>query len=94
MQTNNSKKVTLDKIEKIFEKFKKLNNFSKSIIRYGTLSALLLLSLGLLILIFNQNILDYSSYTNFVATIIIKNSIVLLAEFIIGGLAIDYFVNK
>lgn len=94
MQTNNSKKITSDKIEKIFEEFKKVNNFSKSLIKYGANAALILLSLGMLVLILNQTIFDYSSYTKFIATMIVKNSIVLLAEFIIGGLVIDYFVKK
>lgn len=93
MQTNNSKKIASDKIEKICEEFKKINNFSKSLIKYGAFAALLLLSLGIIVLILNQTILDYSSYTKFVATMIIKNSIVLLAEFIIGGLIIDYFMK-
>ncbi len=94
MQTNNSKKVASDKIEKIFEEFKKINKFSKLLIKYGTNAALILLSFGMLTLIFNQTALDYNSYTNFVATMLIKNSIILLAEFIIGGLIIDYFVKK
>lgn len=94
MQTNNSKKVASDKIEKIFEEFKKINNFSKSLIKYGAQAALVILSLGVLILILNQTVLDYDSYTKFVGTLIVKNSIVLLAEFIIGGLVIDYFIKK
>jgi hypothetical protein len=94
MQTNNSKKVASDKIEKIFEEFKKVNNFSKSLIKYGAQAALVILSLGVLILILNQTVLDYDSYTKFVGTLIVKNSIVLLAEFIIGGLVIDYFIKK
>lgn len=94
MQTNNSKKVASDKIEKIFEEFKKVNNFSKSLIKYGAQVALVILSLGVLILILNQTVLDYDSYTKFVGTLIVKNSIVLLAEFIIGGLVIDYFIKK
>ena len=94
MQTNNSKKVASDKIEKIFEEFKKVNNFSKSLIKYGAQVALVILSLGVLILILNQTVLDYDGYTKFVGTLIVKNSIVLLAEFIIGGLVIDYFIKK
>lgn len=90
---NNSKKIASDKIEKIFEEFKKINNFSKSLIKYGTLAALLLLSAGTIVLILNQTVLFFSSYTKFVATTLIKNSVILLAEFIIGGLVIDYFVK-
>lgn len=93
MQTNNSKKIASDKIEKIFEAFNKINNFSKSLIKYGTLAALILLSVGVITLILNQTVLYYSSYTKFVSTALIKNSVVLLAEFIIGGLAIDYFIK-
>ncbi|NLL05470.1 MAG: hypothetical protein GX270_06725 [Clostridiaceae bacterium] len=94
MQTNNSKKIASDKIEQIFEEFKKINKFSKSLIIHGTNTSLILLSFGMLTLIFNQTILEYESYTHFVGTTLVKNSIVLLAEFIIGGLAIDYFTKK
>ncbi|MEN2776073.1 hypothetical protein [Acetivibrio clariflavus] len=93
MQTNKIKKIAYDKIMKILEEFKKINSFSMALIKYGTLAALILLSLGISVLILNQTVLDYNSYTKFVATMIIKNSIVLMAEFIIGGLVIDYFVK-
>ncbi|HOQ00435.1 MAG TPA: hypothetical protein PK604_06330 [Acetivibrio clariflavus] len=91
MQTNKIKKIACDKIMKIFEEFKKINNFSMALITHGTVAALILLSLGISVLILNQTVLEYNSYTKFVATMIIKNSIVLMAEFIIGGLVIDYF---
>ncbi|AEV68717.1 hypothetical protein [Acetivibrio clariflavus] len=93
MQTNKIKKIAYDKIMKIFEEFRKINSFSMALIKYGTFAALILLSLGISVLILNQTVLDYNSYTKFVATMIIKNSIVLMAEFIIGGLVIDYFVK-
>jgi len=93
METNNLKKVASDKIEKISKELKKINNFSKALITYGTLAALIILSLGIIVLILNQTVLDYSSYTKFIATMVIKNSIVLMAEFIIGGLVIDYFIK-
>jgi len=94
MQTNNSKKVSSERIEKIFEEFKNVNSFSKSLIKYGSLVALSLLLLGTILLVLNQNVLDFDSYTKFIGTSIVKNSIVLLAEFIIGGLVIDYFTKR
>lgn len=94
MQTNNSKKINLEKIEKIFEEFKHVNSFSKSLIKYGSLAALIMLSLGTLVLILNQTVIDFDSYTKFIGTSIVKNSIIVLAEFIIGGLAIDYFTKR
>ncbi len=94
MQTNNSKKVSSERIEKIFEEFKNVNSFSKSLIKYGSLVALSQLLLGTILLVLNQNVLDFDSYTKFIGTSIVKNSIVLLAEFIIGGLVIDYFTKR
>lgn len=94
MQTNNSKKLNLERIEKIFEEFKQVNSFSKSLIKYGSLAALIMLSLGTLVLILNQTVIDFDSYTKFIGTSIVKNSIIVLAEFIIGGLAIDYFTKR
>lgn len=94
MQTNNSKKINSERIEKIFEEFKQVNSFSKSLIKYGSLAALVILSLGALVLILNQTVLDFDSYIKFIGTSIVKNSIIVLAEFIIGGLVIDYFTKR
>ncbi|WP_010243202.1 hypothetical protein [Acetivibrio cellulolyticus] len=94
MQTNNSRKLHSERIEKIFEEFTKVNSFSKSLIKYGTLAALVLLGIGTILLILNQTVLDFDSYIKFIGTSIVKNSIVVLAEFIIGGLVIDYFTKR
>lgn len=94
MQTNNSKKVSSERIEKIFEEFKNVNSFSKSLIKYGTLVALFILISGTILLVLNQFVLSFDSYKQFIGILIVKNSIVLLAEFIIGGLIIDYFTKR
>ncbi len=94
MQTNNSKKISSERIEKICEEFKNVNSFSKALIKYGSQAALFLLILGTILLVLNQTVLDFDSYTKFIGTLIVKNSIVLLAEFIIGGLIIDYFSKR
>ncbi|NLD47296.1 MAG: hypothetical protein GX660_08855 [Clostridiaceae bacterium] len=89
MQTKNNKK-----IETIAKEFDKVNNFSKSLIKHGTQVSLLLLVLGTLIVLLNQTVLSYDDYVTFVGTSIIKNSFIILAEVIIGGLLIDYMTKK
>lgn len=89
MQTKNDKK-----IEKIAEEFGKVNNFSKSLIKHGTQVSLILLVLGTLVITMNQSVLNYDDYVEFIGTMIIRNSFVILAEVIIGGLLIDYITKK
>lgn len=81
-------------IEKIAKEFGKVNNFSKSLIKYGTQAALSILTIGTTIYISNHTVLNYDFYTDYVSTLLIKNSFVLLAEIVIGGLLIDYFTRK
>lgn len=89
MQTNIGKN-----IEKIAQELSKINKLSKSIIKYGTQASLALLSLGTLIIILNQTLLSYDAYLKFVGTLIIKNSFIILAEAIIGGLLIDFITKR
>lgn len=89
MQTKNSKK-----IEMIAKELDNVNSFSKTLIKRGTQVSLLLLVLGTLIILLNQTVLSYDDYVTFVGTSIIKNSFIILAEVIIGGLLIDYLTKK
>lgn len=89
MQTNISKN-----IGKIFSEFEKLNSVSKLLIKYGTLACSLILTAGTLLSAYSHFVLSFDLYLEFVATNIIKTSFTLLAEVIIGALAIDYLSKK
>lgn len=89
MYTNNNKN-----IEKIVSEFYKLNPFTKKVIKRGTQICLTLLVLGTLLLFLNHTQFNYDQYYEFIATSVIKNSFIILAEVIIGGLLIDYVFNR
>jgi hypothetical protein len=89
MQSKNGKN-----IEKIAKEFNNINSFSKSLIKYGTKISLLLLVLGTLTIILNKTVLNYDDYIEFIGITVIKNSSVILAEVIIGGLLIDFITKK
>ncbi|MCX8130222.1 MAG: hypothetical protein N3I35_09005 [Clostridia bacterium] len=81
-------------IQKIFTEFYRLNSFTKTVIKRGTQLCLLLLTLGTVMIFLNRVHFSYDSYYEFIATSVIKNSFIILAEVIVGGLLIDYVFNK
>ena len=89
MQTNITKKV-----EKFCLALDKVSSFPRAIIKYGTQAALALLCTGCLIILINYYKTDYNPYMVFVGTAVIENSFIILAEVIIGGLLIDFFLKK
>jgi len=89
MQSNNFKN-----IEKIAEKFNKMNRLSRLIIRYGTLAFMLMFFLGTLTMLVYKTIPSFNDYTYYLGTQIIKMSFSVFAEAIIGGLLIDFFAGN
>ncbi|RCX13819.1 hypothetical protein DFR58_11653 [Anaerobacterium chartisolvens] len=89
MQTNKTKS-----IEKIFDELYKLSPLTKKVIKLGTHISLLLLVFGTLLILFNRSAFTYDAYFQLIAVSIIKSSLTILAEVIIGGLIIDYLFKK
>lgn len=89
MQSNLSKN-----LNKIFSAFNNLSKLTKSIIKYGTQAFLLLFFLGTLFFVLNRTVLSYNAYNDLIAISVIKNSFTIFAEAVIGGLIIDYVINK
>lgn len=77
----------------IINKLKCLNNFSKKLIKYGILSFICILASGLSVYI-HAIITNSFKVWDPIGTLLVKNSFVILAEFIIGSLAIDYIIGK
>jgi len=81
-------------LEKIFSSLDNVNRFSKALIKYGTLIFILVFAVGCVLAVLNLTVLDFNVYRDFVAKSIVKTSFTLLAEAVIGGLIIDYVINK
>lgn len=89
MQINFSKK-----IKKIFSELEKLDKFPRTLIFFGAKAAILLLLIGTLIFVSNHTKDVPCSKTEVISTNIITSSFTILAEFIIGGLVIDYVLKR
>mgnify|MGYP000126449233 CR=1 FL=1 len=89
MQSNLAKK-----IEKMLSAFSKIDKLPKAIIKHGSRISLLLLALGTFMIVYNHNAINYDAYFEFIAQCIVKNSFIVLAEAIIGGLVIDFVFKK
>lgn len=81
---------TKKNIKKIVQEFDKMNKYSKAIIKHGVQISLGLLFTGTVVLISNNRLFPYDSYLRFIGIEITKNSFVILAQAIIGGLLLDY----
>ncbi|MCR4437032.1 MAG: hypothetical protein QHH06_02350 [Clostridiales bacterium] len=81
-------------IEKIFSEFGKINGLAKSIVKYGSIAFLLLFAAGTIFLLINHFQQNFDSYFDFTAKALIKNSFIILAEAVIGGLLMDYILKK
>lgn len=77
-------------VQKIFERLNAINNFSKKIIKWGSLFSLLLCIGGIFIIEYNSAELNKISTFNLGSTMV-YTAIVAFAQFVIGGLLIDFF---
>ncbi len=89
MQSNIAKR-----LEKIVIELGKISTFSRSIMKYGFQAFAAILTLGTLMLAYNQIFLGFDLYFQLTAINLIKNSFIVLAEVIIGSLLIDYILKK
>jgi hypothetical protein len=81
-------------VKKIFDAFLKIGEIPKKIIKYGSWAFMIILTLGTILMFYNRVVLRYDSYFEFISTEIIIAGFMILAEFIIGGLLIDYISKK
>jgi len=81
-------------IKKIVLELSKLGTLPKSIIKYGAWIFLGVFAFGTLLIVLNRTVYSYDLYYEFLAINIIKASFTLLAEAVIGGILIDFFMKK
>lgn len=89
MNTNLSKHFV-----KIYTAFSGLGNISKAAIKYGIWVFLLIFAVGTFMVVYNRIVLAYDPQFEFIATSLVRTSFVVLAEAIIGALALDYIFSK
>lgn len=89
MQTN-----IANSLKKIILELAKIGTFSRAILKYGTQAFFALLALGTFLIVLNKIYLGFDLYLQYTAISVIKNSFVILAEVVIGGLIIDYILKK
>lgn len=77
-------------IKRVFSAFGKMEKMPKKLLRYGFIAAFLLFTAGTLMLFFNNMTLAYDNYINLTAKLLVKASVTITAEVLIGGLVLDY----
>ena len=77
-------------IHKVFERLNSINNFSKKVIKWGCLFSFLMCACGIVVIAYNQIYLNKIAVYNIGSTLI-YTAIVSFAQFVIGGLLIDFF---
>lgn len=92
MQSNQNNRIK--HLERIVTSFSKLGKLPKALIKYGCLAFSVIFVVGTVLVLLNNTILPYNSYFDMVSKEIVKTSFVLAAEFIIGGLLMDYVIGK
>lgn len=92
MQSNQNNRIK--KIEKILTSFGNLGRLPKALIKYGCLTFFVIFLIGTVLVLLNNTVLPYNSYFDMVSKEIVKSSFVLAAEFIIGGLVMDYVIGR
>lgn len=77
-------------VHKIFERLNSINNFSKKVIKGGCTFSFILCILGVAVIAYNQLYLNKVATYNIGSTLV-YSSIVSFAQFVIGGLLMDFF---
>lgn len=74
--------------------FDNLHAKCKLIIKYGATISLTILAIGALLIFLNHFVLTYSIHLEFIARSVVNVSFQLLAEAVIGALAIDFILGR
>lgn len=81
-------------IQKIIVEFAKLNTLIKAVIKLGFIIFTIIFAVGTALYIINYELHGHDPYRHYVATLVIKNSFIILAEVVIGCLLIDFVFKK
>lgn len=77
-------------LHKIFERLNSINSFSQKVIKGGCTFSFILCMIGVIVIAYNQIYLSkVAVYT--VGSTLVYTSIVTFAQFVVGGLIIDFF---
>lgn len=82
------------KIKRIFFELNNIGKNAKIIIKYGSQAAMALFALGTVLVVLNHSAQNFDPYKEFLAVSIVKSSFTLLAEAIVGGILVDFFLKK
>lgn len=77
-------------LHKIIDRLNSMNNFSKKVIRGGCTLSFIMCVMGVSVIAYNQLFLNKIATYN-IGTTLIYTSIVTFAQFVIGGLLMDFF---
>jgi hypothetical protein len=84
----------IKKIQKIRTAFGNMDKLPKALIRYGSYASFAIFTIGTILVLLINTILPFNTYFDMVAKAIVKTSLTLAAEVIIGGLIMDFVFKK
>ncbi len=82
------------KLAKIVDAFTSLHSLTKKFITHGTRMSLLIFAAGVVLIISNGTLFEYSIHYYKTAILLMKNSFSVLAGTIIGCLLVDHLFQK
>ncbi len=92
MQSNQTDRT--NKIKKILIAFNSIHKFPMALIKCGTYAFLTVFTIGCILVMLNNTVLPYSTFSDMASKEIVRTSFILLAEAVIGGLIMDFVSKK
>jgi uncharacterized protein YacL len=83
-----------ENLRKIRDAFSELNSNTKKFMMIGVRISLILLAIGTILIGVNIYVLNHDAYLSFIANSIVKSSVSILAEIVIGCLLLDLAFKK
>lgn len=81
-------------IEKFLGKFIELPVLPKKIVKIGLIFSLLIFAAGTIVVLGNRYFFSYEPYYDYIGTQLVKTSFTVLAEFVVGAIAMDFVFGR
>lgn len=82
------------KIEKLINAYHQLGNSSKALLKYGLIFSFILFAAGTIMLFLYTNVLPYDLYYDTLSKAIIKSSLTVALEVMVGSIVLDFIFKK
>lgn len=81
-------------LERIIEKFTELKTIPRKLVKIGFFLFLAIFAIGTVIAVVNRYFIAYNPYFDYIANELVKTSFNVLAEFVVGGIVMDFVFGR